>query len=1101
MKSMNKSIKTRLVFVFTVVILILNTILSFLSIYVVSRNLIEGAHNDLIEIAKEEAKYIQAKRDIELRYIDSLAQNPIISGETSLEEKTAFFKTEAERTGYIQFGIIAKDGNITVFGNNGEAAAKADPEFVQRVMSGESLASDVIVNDGKDQMVIVFAAPVYKNGQQIGVLYGEKDGQMLSDLVSSVSYKKTGFAYMVNDDGTAAGDRNIDLVLNQVNYVEAAKEDSKLRDLSDLMTSKILKREVGSGDYAYEGNDQIIAFAPIDGSPWIVAVGVVTKEVLEEVSGLRNLLIVMTIASIIIGAVIIFYLSGRISNPIKNLAKVADKLAEGDIEVDIAKIAGSKDEIGMLTESFGKMIDNIKDESMAAKRIAAGDLSIDIQVKSEKDVLAISMMSVVDTLRNLVAETTRMTEAAAAGRLDTRGNSAQFEGGYRDIIQGINETLDVVIGPLKVSAEYMDRISKGDIPAKITSEYNGDFNEIKNSINICIDAVNALIEDAVMLSTAAVEGKLQIRADQTRHGGDFAKIIEGVNHTLDAVVKPIYTVAECLDQIGKGEIPQRITEDSQGDFEKMKNSVNACIDGLGALVEGNYILSNIKNNDFSEHISGEYLGIYHEISHSINIVLNNFAEIVDLVNKVAVGNLSGLEGLKSKGKQSDNDELVPSLIIMLESINMLVEEADLLASAAVEGQLNIRGDAAKFKGEYSKVIEGFNRTLDAVIEPVQEASAVLQEMAKGKLDIKMDGDYRGDHAVIKNALNGTIDTLGVYIGEISSVLEEIGRGNLNQTITAEYLGDFVKIKNSLNSIINSLNQVMGDISEAADQVASGSRQVSDGSQALSQGSTEQASAIQELTASLAEITSQTRQNAENASQASTLASSARENAEKGNEHMKAMLGSMEDINESSSDISKIIKVIDDIAFQTNILALNAAVEAARAGQHGKGFAVVAEEVRSLAARSAAAAKETTDLIEGSINKVQDGTKIANETAQALSDIVLGVEKAAGLVEGIAKASNEQASGITQISKGIEQVSQVVQNNSATAEESAAASEELSGQAELLKDMVSQFRLSTNRKGITGEASLYLTEREEEKSNQNPEPVNRIILSDAEFDKY
>ncbi|WP_309121685.1 methyl-accepting chemotaxis protein [Paenibacillus sp.] len=290
---------------------------------------------------------------------------------------------------------------------------------------------------------------------------------------------------------------------------------------------------------------------------------------------------------------------------------------------------------------------------------------------------------------------------------------------------------------------------------------------------------------------------------------------------------------------------------------------------------------------------------------------------------------------------------------------------------------------------------------------------------------------------------------------------KVADGDMNVDIDIRTKDEIGILAQAFGAMTDSMNEVLHNIANASEQVASGSRQVSEASQELSQGSTEQASSIQQLTASMEQIASQTKQNAANAEQANMLAMSASADADQGNSQMKEMLAAMEQINESSGNISKIIKVIDEIAFQTNILALNAAVEAARAGQHGKGFAVVAEEVRNLAARSANAAKETTVLIEGSIKKVEAGTRIANDTAAALEKIVGGVGKAADLVGSIANASNEQAAGILQANQGIAQVSEVIQANSATSEECAAASEELSGQSEQLKEMVGKFRLKRN----------------------------------------
>jgi methyl-accepting chemotaxis protein len=338
------------------------------------------------------------------------------------------------------------------------------------------------------------------------------------------------------------------------------------------------------------------------------------------------------------------------------------------------------------------------------------------------------------------------------------------------------------------------------------------------------------------------------------------------------------------------------------------------------------------------------------------------------------------------------------------------------------------------------------------------------------------------------------------VNEAQQVLKELTQGNLQVAMAGDYKGDYAILKEALNTAIDSFNNVLGDINKAAAQVATGSSQVSQGSQALSQGATEQAATMEEITASVTQIAAQTKTNAVNANQANELALLAKENAVKGNERMQEMVRAMGAINESSANISKIIKVIDEIAFQTNILALNAAVEAARAGQYGKGFAVVAEEVRNLAARSANAAKETTVMIEGSINKVENGTKIANETAEALNHIVGGVTQTVSLVGEIAIASNDQATGIAQINQGIAQVSQVTQSNTATAEESAAASEELTTQAHLLEDMVGRFKFKEQPQLAL--ASHAAAPKQEAIENKSQTPKRSVIaLEHQDFGKY
>ncbi len=535
----------------------------------------------------------------------------------------------------------------------------------------------------------------------------------------------------------------------------------------------------------------------------------------------------------------------------------------------------------------------------------------------------------------------------------------------------------------------------------------------------------------------------------------------------------------------------------------------------------------------------------------------NKAHVAD---QIAQGNLS-----VHFNAVSNQDVLGNAMVTMKESLAVMEMELQKTTDEQKKGNLDARCNPAKLKGAYAELLSGVNDSLDAVIQPLSEGIHILQEYAKGDLTKKMrtlpgkqvfvtqgldsirnnlrsliaesklmakaaqEGElskrgnasqFEGEYREIILGMNNTLDNILQPINEAIDCLTMIAKGNLTATVNGQYKGDHAIMKESVNTTFNSLNEILGQVSNLVDLVTAGAQQVADSSQSLSHGSTQQASSLEEISASMGEIGSQTKINAENALKANKLASNSHVAAEQGNQQMKKMLQAMDEINNSSNEISKIIKVIDEIAFQTNLLALNAAVEAARAGVHGKGFAVVAEEVRNLAQRSAKAAKETTDLISGSVKKVENGTKIANETDKALNEIVKGVTEVTELVGKIAEASNEQAHGIDQVNLGLNQIDSITQDNSAGAEESASAAKELSSQSENLKMMLKSFNLSSRNvenpsmqiqpkdilkldvSDVKVNSSILVNRLKDRKANDKDiDPSDIIKLDDDEFGKF
>ncbi|NLK72238.1 MAG: HAMP domain-containing protein, partial [Clostridiales bacterium] len=570
---------------------------------------------------------------------------------------------------------------------------------------------------------------------------------------------------------------------------------------------------------------------------------------------------------------------------------------------------------------------------------------------------------------------------------------------------------------LKQRIFVINEIASGNLDVSVEKASEND--ELAESINTVVSSLQSLMAQTESLSENCVKGRLDIRGNADEYQGAYSELVSSINKIIETLVSHLNDVPSPIMIINKDfeiqymnasglRMANRPLDELIGSkcYDCMKTSdcnSPACAAGI-AMNEDKF-----SSSETDAHPDNNNLDIHYDaipIKNRAGAIVGSIAVITDLTDIK--------EAQRSAIKRINAQEI---------EVNSLIENLDLLA----KGQLDLNLTMSSYDEVTEKVVQRFN--------------------------------------TIKEKLGLSVDAIKTYIIEISDVLTKMANSDLDVEITNDYLGDFASIKTALNLIIESFNSVLSEINISADQVASGSNQLSDSSQGLSQGAAEQASAIEQLTASITQVASQTKQNAEYADAANTLSNAVKENANKGNIHMKEMLSSMDEINTSSANISKIIKVIDEIAFQTNILALNAAVEAARAGEHGKGFAVVAEEVRNLAARSAQAAKETTDLIEGSISKVHSGTIIANETADALNEIINGVTKAADLVAQIAASSKEQSIAIDEINRGIDQVSNVVQSNSATAEQSAASSEELSSQAQVLKEMVNKFNLKDSMKSL------------------------------------
>jgi methyl-accepting chemotaxis protein len=733
-------------------------------------------------------------------------------------------------------------------------------------------------------------------------------------------------------------------------------------------------------------------------------------------------LAIVVAAAIVIGIL----LSLSLTRPMIQLKGAAEQIALGDVSQTIEYSSG--DEIGALAESFRTMAATLKQHALAAQAIAAGNVNVAVNCRSEKDVLGKSLELCVANVKGLIADATMLGAAAVEGRLDVRADAAKHQGDFRKVVDGINAALEAMAVPLGRSIEHLQKLSKGITGEQITREYKGEFLKLRDGFNSVFTSLNHLVKDATTLAVAAQDGKLDTRADTSRHRGDYQRIVEGMNGILVAVADPVKVSANYVERISRGDIPEKITTEYKGDFNAIKQSLNRCIETLDALLKEMAHMSREHDAGDIDVIidGGKFQGVYKDVAQGINQMVGGHITVkkkaMACIAEFGRGNFEApLE--KFPGKKAFINDTIEQVRTHLRA---LMTDTNLLVEAAVAGRLSTRADARKHGGDFRKIVEGVNATLDAVVGPLQDVGKVLDKMAGGDLTEQVVTEYAGDFGRLRTAVNALAT-------QVREAIQQIGA---NAT--------------SLVSAAEELNKVSQQMSASADETATQANVVSAASEQVANNVQTVATGADEMGASIKEI-------AKNTADATRVATTAVKSAEATNQTIGKL-------GQSSAEIGQVIKVITSIAQQTNLLALNATIEAARAGEAGKGFAVVANEVKELAKETAKATEDISRKIEA----IQTDTKGAVEAIGQIGTVIVqindiqntiasAVEEQSATTNEISRNLAEAARGSSEITKNVTGVAEAAHTTTAGATDTQKSAQSLERMAAELQGLIGQFK--------------------------------------------
>jgi len=734
-----------------------------------------------------------------------------------------------------------------------------------------------------------------------------------------------------------------------------------------------------------------------------------------------------------------------------------DKIIKGakdgqlDVRADASKFVGGWNQLVTgVNDAVTNIVDPLNVTADYVDKVAKGIIppAITTDYKGQYNVIKLNLNAMVKMMSDLLGETDKIIQGAKDGQLDVRADASKFVGGWNQLVAGVNSAVTNIIDPLNVTADYVDKVAKGVIPPVITTEYRGQYNVIKGNLNAMAKMMSELLAETDKIIKGAKEGQLEVRADASKFVGGWNQLVAGVNDAVTNIVDPLNVTADYVDKVAKGIIPPAITTDYKGQYNVIKLNLNNMVAMMTNLLTetDKLVQAAIGGQLATRATASKFVGGWFQLVDGVNktldaviVPLNVSAGYVDRISK------GDIPPRITDTYNGDFNTIKNNLNQCIDAVNAMTADAATLAKAAVEGKLGTRADATRHQGDFRRIVQGVNDTLDGVIGPINEVIRVMGAMEKGDLTSSISQEYQGDLQKLRNAVNNTATKLSQTLGEINkssntlaSSAEELTSTSQTMTSNSETMTNqantaaaateqaSANVKNmaagveeisaNANTVASASEQISANlhtVGAAVEQMSSNMKTIATTSDRMTGAVNSVATAIEEMSVSLNEVS-------RNSGQAATVASKAADSA-----NSTAVI--VDKLGRSAQEIGKVVDMIKGIAAQTNLLALNATIEAASAGEAGKGFAVVANEVKELAKQTAAATEDIRAQVEGMQDNTQHAVKaideivrIINEINQISGTIAAAVEEQTATTNEISKSVGEAARGANDVTRNVNQ---------------------------------------------------------------------------------